>query len=97
MWVSRTLTPFFGFFSNFSLTFVFLTWIAFNFTYMLSVMGPAAAYVGGWHAGWLTAPDKAELMAIAAPLIAIVYYIGVRLYRRQGMPLAQVFAEIPPE
>jgi basic amino acid/polyamine antiporter, APA family len=26
--VSRTLSPFFGFFSNFSPTFVFLTWIA---------------------------------------------------------------------
>jgi len=63
--VSRTLSPFFGFFSNFSRTFVFLP--------------------------WLTAPGKAEL-------IAIVYYIGVRLYRRrQGMPLAQAFAQIPPE
>ncbi len=46
VWVSRTLNPFLGFFVNFSLTFVFLTWIAFNFTYMLSVMGPALAYVG---------------------------------------------------
>src|SRR5246500_3614877 len=32
VWVSRTLNPFLGFFANFSLTFVFLTWIAFNFT-----------------------------------------------------------------
>ena len=48
VWVSRTLSPFFGFFANFSLTFVFLTWIAFNSTHMLSVMDPAAAYVGGW-------------------------------------------------
>src|ERR1700729_470299 len=54
VWVSRTLSPFFGFFVNFSLTFVFLTWIAFNFTYMLSVMGPAVAFVAGWNAGWLT-------------------------------------------
>jgi hypothetical protein len=39
------------------------------------------------------APEK-----LTTPLIAIVYYIGVRLYRRrQGMPLAQAFAEIPPE
>ena len=43
VWVSRTLNPFLGFFTNFSLTFVFLTWIAFNFTYMLSVMGPSVA------------------------------------------------------
>jgi amino acid transporter len=36
--------------------------------------------------------------AFAAPLIGIVYYIGVRLYRRnQGMQLTQTFAEIPPE
>lgn len=85
VWVSRTLTPFFGFFSNFSLTFVFLTWIAFNFTYMLSVMGPAAAYVGGWHAGWLTAPGKAELMVIATVLTALftaLMIFGVRAVAR---------------
>jgi hypothetical protein len=36
--------------------------------------------------------------AFTAPLIGIVYYIGVRLYRRsQGMQLSQSFAEIPPE
>ena len=52
VWVSRTLNPFLGFFANFSLTFVFLTWIAFNFTYMLSVMGPAAAYVAGSHSSF---------------------------------------------
>ena len=57
VWVSRTLSPFFGFFVNFSLTFVFLTWIAFNFTYMLGVMGPGAAYVAGWHSTALTAPS----------------------------------------
>src|SRR5262249_935336 len=68
VWVSRTLSPFFGFFANFSLTFVFLTWIAFNFTYMLSVMGPAAAYVGGWKASWLTAPSNGEMMLIATVL-----------------------------
>src|SRR5215471_6017046 len=68
VWVSRTLSPFFGFFANFSLTFVFLTWISFNFTYMLGTMGPAAAYVGGWHAGWLTSPDQTEQMVIATVL-----------------------------
>ena len=54
VWVSRTLNPFLGFFTNFSLTFVFLTWIAFNFTYMLSVMGPSVAYVAGWNSAALT-------------------------------------------
>jgi amino acid transporter len=85
VWVSRTLSPFFGFFVNFSLTFVFLTWIAFNFTYMLSVMGPAAAYVGGWHAGWLTAPSNGEMMAIATVLtllFTILMIFGVRVVAR---------------
>ena len=41
---------------------------------------------------------KPMIEAFTAPLIGIVYYIGVRLYRRsQGMQLAQTFAEIPPE
>jgi len=85
VWVSRTLSPFFGFFANFSLTFVFLTWIAFNFTYMLSVMGPAAAYVGGWHGAWLTSPGKGELMLIATVLtvlFTILMVFGVRAVAR---------------
>jgi basic amino acid/polyamine antiporter, APA family len=85
VWVSRTLSPFFGFFTNFSLTFVFLTWIAFNFTYMLSVMGPAAAYVGGWHYAWLTSPGKGELMLIATVLtvlFTILMIFGVRAVAR---------------
>ena len=41
---------------------------------------------------------KPMIEAFTAPLIGIVYYIGVRLYRRhQGMQLSQTFAEIPPE
>jgi hypothetical protein len=38
------------------------------------------------------------LEAFAAPLLGILYYIGVRLVRRaQGMELGSTFAEIPPE
>jgi hypothetical protein len=38
------------------------------------------------------------LEAFAAPAIGIVYYIAVRLVRRQqGMELGSTFAEIPPE
>ncbi len=49
VWVSRTLNPFLGFFTNFSLTFVFLTWIAFNFTYMLA-HGPVRSRMWpGWN------------------------------------------------
>ena len=41
---------------------------------------------------------KPMVEAFTAPLIGIIYYIGVRLYRRsQGMQLGQTFAEIPPE
>ncbi len=85
VWVSRTLTPFLGFFVNFSITFVFLTWIAFNFTYMLSVMGPAAAFVGGWHSSALTAPSNGEMMIIATILTAaftILMIFGVRVVAR---------------
>src|SRR5215471_17511239 len=85
VWVSRTLNPFLGFFANLSLTFVFLTWISFNFTYMLSVMGPAAAYVGGWKASWLTAPSNGEMMLIATVLtvlFTILMIFGVRAVAR---------------
>jgi amino acid transporter len=40
--VSRALRPFFGFFSNFSLTFVFLTWIA------LTALFAAPLEAGEW-------------------------------------------------
>src|SRR6185437_11273075 len=41
---------------------------------------------------------KPMLEAFTAPLIGIVYYIGVRLVRRaQGMQISQSFTEIPPE
>jgi APA family basic amino acid/polyamine antiporter len=82
VWVSRTLNPFLGFFTNFSLTFVFLTWIAFNFTYMLNVMGPALAYVAGWNSAALTSPNHTELMVIATVLTVVftgVMILGVRV------------------
>jgi len=82
VWVSRTLNPFLGFFTNFSLTFVFLTWIAFNFTYMLSHMMPAVAYVAGWNSGALLAPDNTELMVISSILTVVftgVMILGVRV------------------
>jgi basic amino acid/polyamine antiporter, APA family len=85
VWVSRTLSPFFGFFANFSLTFVFLTWIAFNFTYMLSVMGPAAAYVGGWHSAALVSPNHTELFVISlllTVLFTVLMIFGVRVVAR---------------
>jgi basic amino acid/polyamine antiporter, APA family len=85
VWVSRTLNPFLGFFTNFSLTFVFLTWIAFNFTYMLSVMLPALAYVAGWHSSALLTPSNGEMMVIATVLTAaftVLMIFGVRVVAR---------------
>ena len=43
------------------------------------------AYVAGWNAGWLTSPDKTELMVISTILTAIftlVMVLGVRVVAR---------------
>jgi APA family basic amino acid/polyamine antiporter len=85
VWVSRTLHPFLGFLVNFSLTFVFLTWVAFNFTFMLSTMGPAAAYVAGIENHYFTSPSNAELMLVATVLtgaFAALMIVGVRSVAR---------------
>lgn len=88
VWVSRTLSPFFGFFANFSLTFVFLGWIAFNFTYMLSVMLPSLAYVAGSHSAALTSPSNPEMFLIASVLtvaFTVLMVFGVRVVARYMM------------
>jgi basic amino acid/polyamine antiporter, APA family len=85
VWVSRTLSPFLGFVVNVSLTFVFLTWIAFNFTFMLSIVGPAAAFVLGLHSTLFTAPSNAELMVVSTILTALfaaLMILGVRSVAR---------------
>src|ERR671933_444596 len=85
VWVSRTLHPSLGFIVNFSLTFVFLTWVAFNFTFMLSVMGPAAAYVAGIDNHYFTSPSNGELMLVATVLtaaFALLMIVGVRSVAR---------------
>src|ERR671935_3256490 len=71
VWVSRTLSPFLGFVVNFALTFVFLTWVAFNFTFMLSIVGPAAAFVMGLHSPLFTSPSNAEMMVVSTVLTAL--------------------------
>src|SRR5207245_1761099 len=85
VWVSRTLHPSLGFIVNFSLTFVFLTWVAFNFTFMLSIVGPALGYVAGIHGSWITSPSKGEMMAVATVLTAAfagLMILGVRSVAR---------------
>lgn len=49
VWVSRSLSPFLGFVVNVTLTFVFVNWVAFNFTTMMTLFVPAAGYVMGWQ------------------------------------------------
>jgi basic amino acid/polyamine antiporter, APA family len=85
VWVSRTLHPLAGFVSNFSLTFVYLTWVAFNFTFMLSVVGPGAAYVAGIHNHYFLSPTHGEMMIIATVLTAAfagLMIVGVRAAAR---------------
>ena len=85
VWVSRTLHPFLGFLVNFSLTFVFLTWVAFNFTFMLSVVGPAASYVAGIQNHYFISPSKGEMMLISTVLtaaFACLMIVGVRSVAR---------------
>jgi basic amino acid/polyamine antiporter, APA family len=94
VWVSRTLHPSLGFLVNFSLTFVFLTWVAFNFTFMLSVVGPAAAYVLGIHNHWFLAPTKNEMMLVSTILtaaFAALMIFGVRVVARY---MAATFAVV---
>ncbi len=85
VWVSRTLHPFLGFVVNFSLTFVFLTWVAFNFTFMLSIVLPAFGYVAGISGKWINNPSHGEMMLIATVLTAIftaLMVVGVRSIAR---------------
>src|SRR5437588_8594087 len=85
VWVSRTLHPSLGFIVNFSLSFVFLTWVAFNFTFMLSVVGPAASYVLGIHNHWFVSPTRNEMMVISTvltALFALLMVFGVRVVAR---------------
>ncbi len=94
VWVSRTLHPFLGFLVNFSLTFVFLTWVAFNFTFMLSVVGPAASYVAGIHNHWFTSPTKNEMMVIATVLTALFAGLMVFGIRSVARYMAVSFAVV---
>jgi len=85
VWVSRVLSPPLGFLSNFTLTFVYLTWVAFNFTFMLSIVGPAAAYVAGINNHWFVSPSKGEMMLISTVLTLLfagLMIIGVRAAAR---------------
>ncbi len=85
IWTSRILHPLIGFVVNFSVTFVYLTWVAFNFTFMLSISGPGAAYVLGVKNAFFTHPSNGEMMVIATILTALfagLMIIGVKAVAR---------------
>ena len=72
VWVSRALHPFFGFVVNVTLTFVFVNWVAFNFTTMMTLFVPAAGYVMGWSqsvVGWFASQGHQFLVASILTLL----------------------------
>ncbi len=78
VWVSRTLSPFLGFVVNVSLTYVFLTWVAFNFALIAKVLMPALAYVAGIKAAWLASPGNGEIIAILTVLTVLYALLMIR-------------------
>ena len=72
VWVSRSLHPFFGFVVNVTLTFVFVNWVAFNFTAMMTLFVPAAGYVMGWSQtviNWFASQGNQFLVASILTLL----------------------------
>jgi APA family basic amino acid/polyamine antiporter len=87
VWVSRVLGPGVGFLTNLSLTFVFTTWISFNFTTMLTLMLPSLGYVAGFN--W--APTQAEQFWISTALTVLFGGLMVLGARRVARFMAVCF------
>lgn len=81
VWVSRVLGPGLGFLANLALTFVFTTWISFNFTTMMTLMVPSLGYVAGftWNPNQLTQFLLATVLTI---LFAGLMLLGTRRVAR---------------
>ncbi len=85
VWVSRVLNPGLGFVVNFSLTFVYLTWVSLNFTLMFGLLLPAFSYVAGITSPLFTSPSQAEIMivsTVATIIFAYLMILGVRVVAR---------------
>jgi amino acid transporter len=82
VWVSRSLSPFVGFVVNVTLTFVFVNWVAFNFTTMMNLFVPAAGYVMGWPesvTSWFTTSGHQFLVAtILTAIFAVIMILGTK-------------------
>src|SRR5260370_4338035 len=86
VWVSRVLGPGVGFLTNLSLTFVFTTWISFNFTTMMTLLLPSLGYVAGftWN------PDQLTQFLIATVLTAL--FAGLMLLGTRRVARYMVFS-----
>lgn len=79
VWVSRSLSPFFGFVVNVTLTFVFVNWVAFNFTTMMTFFVPAAGYVMNWPQAtiaWFSVQGNQFLVASVLTLLFTLLMLG---------------------
>jgi APA family basic amino acid/polyamine antiporter len=91
VWVSRVLGPGIGFLTNLSLTFVFTTWISFNFTTMMTLMLPSLAYVAGFP--WNPSPLTQFLIAtvLTAAFAALMILGTKRVARYMAVTFAIVW------
>lgn len=82
VWVSRSLSPLLGFAVNVTLTFVFVNWVAFNFTTMMTLFVPAAGYVIGWPQSvndWFGVKGNQFLVAtILTAAFAFIMLLGTK-------------------
>ncbi len=81
VWVSRVLGPGIGFLTNLSLTFVFTTWVSFNFTTMLTLMAPSLGYIAGFT--WSPTPLTQFLIASGLTILfAALMVLGTKRVAR---------------
>lgn len=81
VWVSRVLGPGVGFLTNLALTFVFTTWVSFNFTTMMTLLLPGLGFVAGfsWSPNQLTQFLIATVLTI---VFAALMVLGTRRVAR---------------
>src|SRR5258707_1838779 len=81
VWVSRVLGPGVGFLTNLALTFVFTTWVSFNFTTMMTVLLPGLGFVAcfSWSPNQLTQFLIATVLTI---VFAALMVLGTRRVAR---------------